>query len=132
MLVGFQWASLSHYVMLKDRAFDLAALLRTWKKDKTSNSAFPPPKHRIAVDCETTHGFGFNLANTFGWGINHKEAFQGCDIHFDVLRCFGFCFVFCFLFFETCFLRGTYILVQKDLSTALIWTDVCCMSDKTC
>lgn len=92
MLVGFQWASLSHYVMLKDRAFDLAALLRTWKKDKTSNSAFPPPKHRIAVDCETTHGFGFNLANRFGWGINHKEAFQGCDIHFDVLRCFLFSF----------------------------------------
>lgn len=28
----------------------------------------------------------------FGWGINHKEAFQGCDIHFDVFKVWLFFF----------------------------------------
>lgn len=41
---------------------------QTWEKDKASNSIFSSPEHRMAVGCESTHGFAFNLSKSFEWG----------------------------------------------------------------
>lgn len=52
---------------------------QTWGKDKASNSMFSSPEHGMAAVCESTHGFGFNLANSFEWGTNHRESLQSCN-----------------------------------------------------
>lgn len=63
------------------RSFNSSAQ-QTWEEDKASNSIFSSPEHGMAVGCESTHRFGFNLANSFEWGINHGESLQSCNTSF--------------------------------------------------